>query len=316
MMKQGLGIGIVLAALAGAQTGDLKAVGGVFDQPGYPRLKVLGVCDLLGTEAACWGLDGKPVPEVTTRVQGALDRNSSSMGLYVRPGRKNRWVVVERTREDGTRSFSGWESDDGGGSTTLSTSSGESLELARLTTSASGRSASLRARIGITESAGSFAPSTTKPFEVLGRRAEIVKVVSSTSDKVPNLNWGYRSFPAQTRPIPIWTYTIALSDGLGRQASMFLPLDAKDQTIRFVDLKGVPVAEHKALEASGNMRQMGFPSPDPSRFPQAFLQVSYAGSNTMQIVTNIRPGAVAKVAMQSYSQQVVDFGMIPMDPSP
>ncbi|CAN1557335.1 hypothetical protein MCEMSE15_02476 [Fimbriimonadaceae bacterium] len=66
----------------------------VLDQPGFPLTRILGVCEITAESAKCWDSLGKPLNPLADRII-RYHQEQEYPSLSIRPGVKNRWVVME-----------------------------------------------------------------------------------------------------------------------------------------------------------------------------------------------------------------------------
>lgn len=66
----------------------------VLDQPRFPLTRILGVCEITAESAKCWDSLGKPMNPLADRII-RHHREQEYPSLAIRPGVKNRWVVME-----------------------------------------------------------------------------------------------------------------------------------------------------------------------------------------------------------------------------
>jgi hypothetical protein len=67
-------------------------------------VRVAGVCDITADGAKCWDGQGKPFASLGERVT-AYYMAQSTFTLSIRPGVKNRWVVMEREQQNAKASY-------------------------------------------------------------------------------------------------------------------------------------------------------------------------------------------------------------------
>jgi|GEM_PF-2341953 len=291
-----LGIGLVQAASDASAARDeaVIRVREVLDRPEFPLVRVAGVCDITADGAKCWDGQGKPFASLGERVT-AYYMAQSTYTLSIRPGVKNRWVVMEREQQNAKASYlyTGLSTGNNAGSI-LNWREGMMLEWYRLDLLKEDKVASVQVKF-LKE-----APGVQLPLKK-GASAELDGVRFSIDE------FGALPRESMTAALlymaPAAKYRIrvkrqVLVAGHHRHSGPTL-LDSEGNAIRQVDENGKPLVMGSAPFGTGSATQLT----NSRRSPE---EDEYA--------TNVNPRYISGLKYGKNDLQAVEFEQIPLDP--
>lgn len=284
-----LGLGLVQAApqLSGTKDQAVIRVREVLDRPGFPLVRVAGVCDITADGAKCWDGQGKPFESLGQRIT-AYYLAQGSAGLSIRPGMKNRWVAIERDEHNLNTShfFGGLNSGNMAGSI-MNWRENMTLEWYRLDVLKEDKVASVQAKFR------KEIPGAQVPLKN-GGSAELKGIRFTVEEFGPIPRDGLTATAQYLAPLAKYRIRVkrqVLVAGHLRYEGPTL-LDAEGNDIRQVDENGKPVAAGTWVQLSSNRR-----SQDEDEY-----------------VTNVNPRFVSGLKYGQSENQTVLFEQVPLDP--
>lgn len=291
-----LGIGLVQAEPQVSATKDeaVIRVREVLDRPGFPLVRVAGVCDITADGAKCWDGQGKPFASLGERVT-AYYMAQSTFTLSIRPGVKNRWVVMEREQQDAKASYfySGLSTGNNAGSI-LNWREGMMLEWYRLDLLKEDKVATVQAKF-LKETPGVQLPlKKGASAELDGIRFSIDEFGTLPRESMT----AALLYMAPSAKYRIRVKRQVLVAGHHRYNGPTL-LDSEGNAIRQVDENGKPLVLGSAPFGTGSATQ---------------LTNSRRSQEEDEYATNVNPRYIAGLKYGTSEIQAVEFEQIPLDP--
>jgi len=289
---------------------DFNGDKGVFERPGYSRVKVIGICSVTVDTVDCWDYEGKAAPTITDRVKARLI--SQNNDVMFRFQKKNRLLVLQRQVDSGQPiMFTQWKSDTGDYLNSMGSDNVNNatyVEMVRYFNELDESTAAIFAEYRVPAGSGTLSMDP--------------KVVDKVGDlRLTYMQWSKVSVTSEAR----WmgggtTYPFKIDYALeGRADESFFGLEVKGKDrkpIAWVSSKGLPVSE-AVVQKEAKRRGIAIPQmydPRAVGFPYQRFQAyaSLSGSTVATVWTNVEPTYLGEIKLSVGKTERARIGGIPM----
>jgi len=266
----------------------------VFKKPGYPEVKIVGVCDISFDRTDCWDTAGRRFSELSQRITAYYKEKKYST-LTVRPGVKNRWVVIERETSESLADiqFSVSMARYAGGIDS-SFRSGYALEWVRLDKLKEDTTTDLVTNFGRSLPAIALEVKSGARANIGGLSIEI----ENFGRKKPARMWDADYSWGGEFQFAIYARCKVMRD-LDQRFTSILAIDKKGQPVNLVDNAGKPVSGSDSQSTGAKSVQ--------------FLTTG-AIPTEVEFITNVDPAYLSQLKISHRQEEQVIFQNIPLDP--